>query len=65
MQKFPKLKLIVMDTFAEHLRGSENNYSDRRKTVSMMLMNFQRIAAKYGLTFVIVNNMKTGRREFV
>jgi RecA/RadA recombinase len=65
VQKFKNLKLVVMDTFAEHLRGSENNYSERRRMVSMILMNFQRIAAKYGIAFVLVNNMKTGKREFI
>ena len=30
-----------------------------------MLMAFQRVAAKNGIAIVLVNNMKTGKREFI
>ena len=65
VQQFPSLKLIVMDTFCEHIRGSDQGFTERRKTIATMVMAFQRVAAKNGISVVLVNNMKTGKREFI
>jgi len=32
--KFPSLKLIVLDTFCEHLRINEHGFAERKRTVS-------------------------------
>jgi RecA/RadA recombinase len=63
IERFPNLKLIVMDTFCEHFRSSEFTFSERKRTVALSLMTMQKIAAKYGVAIVFVNNMKSGKRE--
>ena len=62
--KFPQLRLIVMDTFCEHLRGSDMNYGDRKRAVAQILMGLQKVAMKHNIAVVVLNNMKTGRRDF-
>jgi hypothetical protein len=32
--KMPKLKLIVIDTFAEHFRATDMGYNDRKKMIA-------------------------------
>ena len=61
--KFPQLKLIVLDTFCEHLRTSEHGFAERKRTVANWLVGLQKVACKFGIAVVVVNNMKTGRRE--
>lgn len=34
IQKMPNLKLIVLDTFAEHFRATDMGYSDRKKMIA-------------------------------
>jgi hypothetical protein len=63
IERFPQLKLIIMDTFCEHLRGGDVSFAERKRTVALSLMGFQQIAAKYNLAVVIVNNMKAGKRN--
>jgi len=65
VQKIKNLKLIVIDTFAEHLRATDGSYGDRRKLIASSLTGLQDIANKYGICVVIVNNMKTGRKDAV
>ena len=36
--KIPNLKVIIIDTFAEHFRATENGYNDRRKMIANALM---------------------------
>jgi hypothetical protein len=40
-------------------------YNDRKKMIANALMGLQMIANKYKICVVIVNNMKTGRKDFV
>jgi hypothetical protein len=47
VNKIPNLKLIVIDTFAEHFRATDMGYNDRKKMVSSALMGLQQIAYKY------------------
>lgn len=61
--KFPQLKLIVLDTFCEHLKMTEHGFAERKRTVSQWLNGMQKVAAKFNIAVVVVNNMKTGRRE--
>jgi len=63
--KIPHLKLIVIDTFAEHFRATDVGYNDRKKMIATSLMGLQDCAAKNGISIVLINNMKTGRRDFV
>ena len=65
VEKIPNLKLIVMDTFSEHLRGSEHGFNERRRAISHLVMTLQRIAARHSLCIVLTNSMKTGKREFI
>lgn len=65
VQSLPKLKLIVMDTFCEHLRGSDHSFNERRRLIAQMVMSFQRIASRYNICIVLTNCMKTGKREFI
>lgn len=65
VDRLPNLKLIVMDTFCEHLRGSDFAFNERRRQIAQMIMTFQRIAARKNLCFVVTNCMKTGKREFI
>lgn len=59
------LKLIVIDTFSEHLRATDVGYNDRKKMIATSLMGLQQLAAKYGICVILINNMKTGRRDYV
>ena len=34
ISKIPKLKLIVIDTFSEHLRATDVGYNDRKKMIA-------------------------------
>ena len=36
--KIPNLRLIVIDTFAEHLRATDVGYNDRKKMIANSLM---------------------------
>ena len=63
--KIGNLKLIVIDTFSEHFRATEQGYNDRKKMISDALVGLQNIAYRYGIAVVLVNNMKTGRRDYV
>jgi RecA/RadA recombinase len=63
--KMQNLKLIVIDTFAEHFRATDMGYNDRKKMIANALMGLQMIANKYKICVVLVNNMKTGRKDFV
>lgn len=46
-QKIAGLKFICIDTFCEHLRGSEIGYGERKRIVSAMLMGLLKIASKF------------------
>lgn len=65
VQKIKNLKLIVIDTFAEHFRATDVGYNDRRKMIAASLTGLQDIAHKYGICVVLINNMKTGRKDAV
>lgn len=62
--KIPGLKFICIDTICEHLRGTEIGYGERKRIVSQMLMGLLKVANKFGIAIVIVNNMRPGKREF-
>jgi hypothetical protein len=36
--KIPNLKLVILDTFAEHFRATDVGYSERKKLISTALM---------------------------
>ena len=57
--------MIIIDTFAEHFRATDVGYNDRKKMIATALMGLQMNASKYGISVVIINNMKTGRRDYV
>ena len=59
------LKFICIDTFSEHLRGSEMGCGERKRLVSQILMGLLKVAAKFGICVVIVNNMRPGKREYI
>jgi RecA/RadA recombinase len=63
--KLPELKLICIDTFSEHMRGNEMGFGDRKRMVSDLLMGLGRIANKFGICVVVVNNMRPGKREHI
>ena len=63
--KIPNLKLIVIDTFSEHFRATDMSYADRKKMIASALSGLQQIADKHKLCVVLINNMKTGRRDAV
>ena len=63
--KISNLKLIIIDTFAEHYRATDVGYNDRKKMIATALMSLQTLAQKYGVCVVLINNMKTGRRDYV
>lgn len=63
--KIKNLKLIVIDTFAEHFRATDVGYNDRKKMIASALTGLQAIAHKYGICVVLINNMKTGRKDAV
>ena len=63
--KIQKLRLIVIDTFAEHFRATDVGYNDRKKMIANALMGLLQSAYKHGICVVLVNNMKTGRKDFV
>jgi len=65
IQKISNLKLIIIDTFAEHFRATDVGYNDRKKMIATALMSLQTLAQKYGICVVLINNMKTGRRDYV
>ena len=65
IQKIPNLKVILIDTFAEHYRATEMGYSDRKKLIATALMSLIKTAQKNNVTIILINNMKTGRRDFV
>ena len=54
-----------MDTFCEHIRGGDLGFAERKKTIAAMLMTFQKVAVKKGIAIALVNNMKTGKREYI
>ena len=59
------LRFICIDTFSEHLRGSEIGFGERKRLVSQVLMGLLKVATKFGICVVIVNNMRPGKREFI
>ena len=59
------LRLIVIDTFAEHYRATDVGYNDRKRMISSALTGLQAIAAKHNICVCLINNMKTGRRDAV
>ena len=62
----PKLKLIIMDTFCEFLKGSGNQgFNERRQAIAQLVMTFQRVAARHNICIVLLNCMKAGKREFI
>lgn len=61
IERFPQLKLIVMDTFCEHLRSNELSFAEKKRTISLSLMGLQRVASKYNIAVVVVNNMRPGK----
>jgi hypothetical protein len=66
VQSIPGLKFLCIDTFSEHLKpGNEISHYDRRKMISEMLMSLNKVAHKYGVCVVLVNNMKPGKREYI
>ncbi len=66
VQKIPGLKFLCIDTFSEHLRaGNEMGHYDRRKMISEMLMSLNKVAHKYGVCVVVVNNMRPGKRDYI
>ena len=65
IKKLPNLKLIVLDTFAEHFRATDVGYNERKKMITTALMGLQASAVKHGICVVLINNMKTGRKDFV
>jgi len=65
VMKIKNLKLIIIDTFAEHFRATDVGYNDRKRMIADSLTGLQRIAYKYGICVIIINNMKTGRKDFV
>lgn len=38
IMKIPNLKLIIIDTFAEHFRATDVGYNDRRRMIAAALM---------------------------
>ena len=40
------------------------NYNERKSMISKMLMGLNRVAHKYGVCIVVINNMKSGKREY-
>mmetsp|Transcript_2206 Transcript_2206/g.1542 ORF Transcript_2206/g.1542 Transcript_2206/m.1542 type:complete len:146 (-) Transcript_2206:197-634(-) len=64
IQKLPNLKLICIDTFAEHFRQTDSSYADRKRAIATSLMGLQRIAHKHQICVVLINNMKTGKKDF-
>ena len=64
-QRLPSLKFICIDTFCEHLRGSDIGFGERRRIVSQMLMGLLQVARTHQIAIVIVNNMRPGKREFI
>ena len=65
IMKMSNIKLIMIDTFAEHFRATDVGYNDRKKMIADALTSLQRLAYKYKICVVLVNNMKTGRKDFV
>ena len=63
--KIPNLKLIIIDTFAEHFRATDVGYNDRKKMIATALMGLQTVASRHGISVILINNMKTGRRDYV
>lgn len=63
--QIPNLRFIAIDTFAEHMRATDVGYNDRKKMIASALMGLQQVATKHNIAIVLVNNMKTGRRDFV
>lgn len=41
------------------------NYNERKSMISKMLMGLNRVAHKYGVCIVVINNMKSGKREYI
>lgn len=65
LERLPNCRIVVMDTFCEHLKGSDHGFNERRRLISTMIMCFQRIAARHNVSFVLLNQMRTGKREFI
>ncbi len=54
-----------MDTFCEHLRATDVNYTDRKKIINTCLTTFLSLVSTKNICIVLVNNMKTGKKEFL
>ncbi len=59
------MKLVVFDSFAAHLRATDMNYNERKRQISYNLMNMGRLADKYQVQIVLVNQMKSGKKDFM
>jgi len=62
---FTKTRLVVIDTFSEHMRLSEVGYQERKKQITQTLMKFLELGQKYQVCFVLVNNMKSAKKDFL
>ncbi len=65
LQQFPRIRLIIFDTFSEHFRLSELGYGERKRILSQALMGLLEMAQKYQLCVVLVNNMKLSKKDFL
>mmetsp|Transcript_24745 Transcript_24745/g.38527 ORF Transcript_24745/g.38527 Transcript_24745/m.38527 type:complete len:131 (-) Transcript_24745:242-634(-) len=63
--RIPNLRLVVLDTFSEHFRSTDMGYNDRKKLIADALVGLQKIAYQRGISIILINNMKTGRRDYV
>ncbi len=44
LQQFPRIRLIIFDTFSEHFRLSELGYGERKRLLSQALMGLLEMA---------------------
>jgi RecA/RadA recombinase len=65
LQQFPRIRLVIFDTFNEHFRLPELGYGERKRILSQALMGLLEMAQKYQLCVVLVNNMKNSKKEFL
>lgn len=47
LQKLPKLRLIIFDTFGAHFRLPDMNYSEKKRMTQKALMTLMQCATKY------------------
>lgn len=63
IRKIPNLKVILLDTFSEHFRSTDIGFNERRKMIHNSLMGLQKRASEFGVSIILINNMKSGKRE--